>query len=33
MNILQARGGNNVPPARRRYTDANQRLAQVADNF
>ena len=33
VKILQARGGNNVPPARRQYADANQRLTQVVDNF
>ena len=33
VKILQARGGHNAPPARKRYTDANQRLTQVVDNF
>ena len=33
VKILQACGGHNAPPARRRNAGANQRLMEVVDNF
>ena len=33
VNLLQVLGGHAVPPVRRQYFDANQRLIRVLDNF
>ena len=33
VNLLQVLGGHAVPPVRRQYFDANQRLIRILDNF